>query len=470
MAAVLALLAVGAFLWARRADRAAPRERPHVLLVTIDTLRADALGCYGRANAATPVLDALAGRGVRFGTAIAPAPLTGPSHASILTGLVPVRHGVRDNGGYVLPEAVPSMAESFHGAGYRTAAFVSGFPLARRFGLARGFDAYDDHFPRGRDARRAPYVERDAAATTDAVLRWLDEGSGPFFAWVHYYDPHAPYEPPEPWATRFAGRPYDGEVAFVDAQLGRLLDRLGAKGIAANSIVLVTADHGESLGEHGEETHGIFVYDATVRVPLVAAGPGLPRGTVSRTLARLIDVAPTLLDLAGLEALPGTDGRSLRRAAAGGGPEEPAYVESLSPLLHLGWSPLHAWRTRRWKLIDAPRAELYDLEADPSERRNVAAEHRDVVDALRRPLQAAMAAQGPSAARAVDAETSERLAALGYLSGATAPDAGRRRAGATPRTTCACSRGSSAGPRASASTRRGPSPTSRPCSPRTPGS
>jgi choline-sulfatase len=429
----VAAAALGAVAWlsvgrrdARPASTAMPATaaRPNVLLVTIDTLRADALGCYGRVDAGTPVLDALATRGVRFETAIAPAPLTSPSHASILTGLLPVRHGVRDNGGYVLPDEVASVAEAFRRAGYRTAGFVSGFPLARRFGFARGLETFDDHFPRG-NPRRAPYVERDAAGTTDVVLGWLGAGDpAPFFAWVHYYDPHAPYEAPPPFAERFRARPYQGEVAFVDVQLGRLLRRLGETGLAARTIVLVIADHGESLGEHGEETHGIFVYDATVRIPWILAGPGVPPRVVSRVGARVIDVAPTLLDLAGLPPLPGIDGRSLRPATTGDMRDEPAYVESLSPLLHLGWAPLHAWRTRRWKLIEAPRVELYDLVEDPREEKNVAAEHRDVVDEMRRPLGAAMAAPAPDAAHALDAETAERLSALGYLSGGPTPPSG----------------------------------------------
>ncbi|HXY42152.1 MAG TPA: sulfatase-like hydrolase/transferase, partial [Vicinamibacteria bacterium] len=406
--------------------------RPNLLLVTIDTLRADALGCYGRGDAATPVLDALARRGVRYETAIAPAPLTGPSHASILTGLLPNHHGVRDNGGYVLPETVPTLPEPLQSAGYRTAGFVSGFPLARRFGFARGFQVFDDRFPRGRDPRRAPYVERDAAATTDAVLRWLEApGEAPFFAWVHYYDPHAPYEPTPPFAERFAAHPYDGEVAFVDEQLGRLLSRLETKRLLARTVVLVTADHGESLGEHGEKTHGIFVYDSTVRVPLIAAGPGLPQGVVPRTLARSVDIAPTLLGLAGLRSPSVGDGRPLPTSTTAAG--EPAYVESLAPLLHLGWSPLRAWRTGRWKLIDAPRVELYDLGADPGERHNVAAVHGDVVAELRRALEAASAAGGPAAAAAVDAETRDRLTSLGYLSGTAGAEAAPARGETVPR-------------------------------------
>jgi arylsulfatase A-like enzyme/Tfp pilus assembly protein PilF len=388
--------------------------------VTIDTLRADHLGCYGYAGAATPVLDALSARGARFATAIAQVPLTTPSHASILTGLTPLRHGVRDNGDYVLPDAIPTLAEAFHDAGYRTAAFVSGFPLDRRFGLARGFDVYDDHLPHGDDRRRSAYVERRADLTTAAARSWLEDApTAPWFLWVHYFDPHSPYEPPPALAARFAGHPYDGEIAFVDAQLGALLGLLETKGRAARTLVLVTADHGESLGEHGEETHGVFVYDATLRVPWIMAGPGIRPGLVPAVVARGIDVAPTLLDLAG--AIPPRapmEGRSLGPALRGGTmPDEPAYAESLFARLRLGWAPLHAWRTARFKLIDAPRPELYALDADGGETRNRSTDEPDVAERMRRDLRAALSARPPDAAADSGPDAAERLRALGYLSG-----------------------------------------------------
>jgi arylsulfatase A-like enzyme/tetratricopeptide (TPR) repeat protein len=403
-----------------------------VLLVTIDTLRADRLGCYGHASARTPTLDGLAARGALFPVAVAHAPLTAPSHASILTGRTPLGHGVRDNGAYVLPRALRSVAEDFRQAGYRTAGFVSGFPLKRRFGFDRGFDAYDDHLPRGKDARRTAYVERTADATTDAVLRWLDApppgpAPAPFFLWVHYFDPHAPYEAP---AEHMAGvaSPYDGEIAFVDAQLGRILRRIDEVGKGGPTLVLVTADHGESLGEHGEDTHGIFVYDSTIRVPFLLAGSGVPPGVAPKTVARGIDVAPTLLDYAGLPA-KGMEGRSLRRAAAGETlGDEPAYAESLHSQLQYGWAPLHAWRTARFKLIEAPRVELYDLEADGGETRDRSAKDPARVESMRRALQRAMATTTPSAGQALDRETAEKLAALGYVgSGGTGapPPTGR---------------------------------------------
>ena len=295
-----------------------PSSRPNVLLVTIDTLRADHVGSYGYHEASTPTIDALARRGVRFETAVAHAPLTGPSHASILTGQTPLGHGFRNNSGFILAPGVKTVAQDFRNAGYHTAGFVSGFPLDRRFGFDRGFETYDDRLPKGNDRRRTPYVERFADATTDAVLRWLATANpreapqpAPWFLWVHYYDPHAPYEPPvADLADRYRQSPYDGEIAFVDRQLGRLLQTLDVRGETSRTIVLVTADHGESLGEHGEGTHGIFLYDATLRVPWIMAGPQIAAGRVSRTVARSIDVLPTLLDYAGLPQRSDVDGRS----------------------------------------------------------------------------------------------------------------------------------------------------------------
>jgi len=281
------------------APPAAVKEHPNVLLVTIDTLRADHLGSYGAANAVTPNLDALAKRGVQFTTALSHVPLTGPSHASILTGRTPPGHGFRNNGGYVLAPTLRTAAEDFKQAGYRTGAFVSAFPLDRRFGFDRGFDVYEDHLPRGNDRRRTPYVERHAEATTNAVLGWLaaprgGANSGPWFMWVHYYDPHAPYEPPPDLADRFRSAPYDGEIASVDRELARVLKTLEQRGDLGRTVVLVTADHGESLGEHGEGAHGLFVYDATMRVPWIMAFLVKGEGRVWPTLALLTGVLPTL--------------------------------------------------------------------------------------------------------------------------------------------------------------------------------
>ncbi len=420
VAMLLAASVLAAVVVARRAVAPSqPAGRLNVLLITLDTVRADHVGCYGAAGASTPTLDALAASGVRFAAAVAHAPLTAPSHASILTSRTPLGHGVRDNGAYVLPEGVRSVAEDFREAGYQTAAFVSGFPLTRRFGLDRGFESYDDQLPRGSDPRRTAYVERSAERTTDAALRWLDAAprSGPpFLLWVHYFDPHAPYEPPAEFATR-TGSAYAGEIAFVDSQIARLTSRIESAAGPGRTLVLVTADHGESLGEHGEDTHGIFLYDSTLRVPFIVAGPGVPSGRVATTVARGIDVAPTLLDYAGLEA-KGMEGRSLRPAAAGERLDDaPTYSESLHSQLQYGWAPLHSWRTARYKLIAAPRPELYDLQKDAQETSDRAAEEPSRVEGLRHELQKLMTTTTPVATRAIDSETAARLAALGYLGG-----------------------------------------------------
>jgi choline-sulfatase len=435
--ATIAAVALLAMAWgcssssSRPASSPAPPSgsRPSVLLVTIDTLRADHVGCYGRAGAVTPTLDGLAARGVRFATAVVHAPLTGPSHASLLTGLTPLGHGFRDNGGFALPASVKTAAEDFRQAGFHTAAFVSGFPLDRRFGFDRGFETYDDHLPRGNDRRRTPYVERFADATTDAALRWLQSApaSAPFFLWVHYYDPHAPYEPPGELASRFRDAPYDGEIAFVDMQLARLLRAVDEKAGLARTIVLATADHGESLGEHGEGTHGLFVYDSTLRVPWIVAGPGIAGGRVPQTVARGIDVLPTLLDYSGLSVPPSVEGRSLRAAIEGREMSDaPSYAETLYPEREFGWAPLHAWRTATLKLIDAPRPELYDLTADSGETTNRAAAQNAQVEELTRKHEAALSRPAPAAAAQVDADAAERLGALGYLGGGHAqPPSGR---------------------------------------------
>jgi choline-sulfatase len=417
--------AVGCRSHVSNSSLATPSSRPNVLLVTIDTLRADHVGSYGYDKASTPTIDALARRGVRFETAVAHVPLTGPSHASILTGQTPLGHGFRNNSGFVLAPSVKTAAQDFRTAGYHTAGFVSGFPLDRRFGFDRGFETYDDRLPRGNDLRRTPYVERFADATTDAVLRWLatprqTPQPAPWFLWVHYYDPHAPYEPPAAdLADKYRQSPYDGEIAFVDRQLGRLLQTLESRGETSRTIVLVTADHGESLGEHGEGTHGIFLYDATLRVPWIMAGPQIPTGRVSPTIARSMDVLPTLLDYAGLPQRSDVDGRSLRRAADGEQMSDaPAYAESLYSELELGWAPLHAWRTAGFKFIKAPHPELYDLQNDPSEKANHVAELGARVSDLSSQLEMALRQPTPSApTQSVDAETADRLRALGYVSG-----------------------------------------------------
>jgi arylsulfatase A-like enzyme/tetratricopeptide (TPR) repeat protein len=434
LAGALAATAVAAVLaaprvssWRReRALSHAPRPLS-VLLVTLDTTRADRLGCYGHAGGASPRLDALARQGVLFRQAYAHVPLTCPSHASILTGRLPPGHGVRDNGGYVLGPELPTLAERFAAAGHRTGAFVSAFVLDRRFGLARGFGTYHDQVPSGSAADQGDPSRRAVRAqeTVDRALRWLGQEPGrPFFLWVHLFDPHHPYEPPEPYASRFRAEPYLGEIAYTDAQAGRLFEAAAQR----RALVAVMGDHGEGLGDHEEVTHGYFVYSNTQRVPLLLSLPGvLPQATSVDGVVRGVDLAPTLLDLAGLPGLPGVDGASLRAHLSGRrtGDAGPAYVESYHPRFWWGAQELLGVRSGRWLFVEAPRPELYDVRADPSERTNVAASHPAQLDELRQRLRGFNAGGAPTAAGArLDAETERRLRALGYLGAGAAPPGG----------------------------------------------
>jgi arylsulfatase A-like enzyme/Tfp pilus assembly protein PilF len=425
-------VAAAALLAVRWRAPARPTVPPDVLLVTVDTLRADHVGAYGYRDAATPVIDSLASRGARFAQAIAATPLTLPSHASIFTASTPPRHGVRDNVGFVMGTTMPMMAERFRAAGYGTAGFISGFPLHRRFGLARGFEHYDDRLTRGGDRARPAPVERRADETVAAVDTWLGQAANqpqrPLFLWVHLFDPHAPYDAPEPYRTKFSGRPYDGEVAFTDAQIGALLERLQRRRPDRRTVIAVTADHGEGLGEHGEPTHGLLVYDSTIRVPLVVVGPGVPAARVVNSMVRLIDVAPTLLDLSGVAALDGAEGVSLRtvlmRDRAGAGPA--AQIESLFGWLCCGWAPLHAWRDEAWKFIDAPRAELYDTSTDSGELRNLAPSRTADASRFRRELEAALTRLPAPAHSQSPSDARDRLRSLGYVTGGGTTTPSRR--------------------------------------------
>lgn len=417
----------------------APELPRHVLVVTIDTLRADRLGCYGNRDVATPNMDRLARDGATALDATVPVPLTRPSHVSIFTGLYPAQHGIRDNISRALAGDVPTLAEAFKAAGFETAGFVSSIVLSRQSGLARGFDEFSDRFDLGSDAGdEAGFLDilekRGDVAVADASA-WLDQHvQQRTFVWVHLYDPHAPYEPPEPFASQYADRPYDGEVAWTDELVGRLDATLGRLGIRDSTLVALTADHGESLGEHGEAVHGFFLYQATIRVPLLLRGPGVRAGTRLPGLVRSVDLFPTLLDLAGL-SLPKTPyriaGRSLAAAARGGAEravDVPAFAESLTPRIHYGWSDLHSIRDGRWKFILAPRPELYDLDRDAGELHNLIdrepARARALQAALERHLaEEAAGVRRNAAAGDVPPELVEKLAALGYASGSAPPTA-----------------------------------------------
>lgn len=391
----------------------------NVLLVTIDTARRDRFGCYGDEDAQTPCIDGLAEGGVLFDDAIASAPLTLPSHATLMTGLYPPRHAVHDNGIDALGPGPAVLAEALSGHGYATAAFVGAFVLDERFGLARGFDTYDFAVDEGGyHPRMTQFNERSADAVADAALAWLDRhldapDPAPFFAWTHFFDAHHPYRSPMGTLPAFADRPYDAEIAFVDRQLRRIVDALDTRGVRDRTLIIVTADHGESLGEHGEGAHGFFLYDATVRVPLVMSCPSLFDGPLRCERAvGLVDVRPTVEDLLGIPVGDPVDGRSLL-------PEIPAgrtlYVETAGPVRMAGAAALHGLRSRAAKYVEGPKPEFYDLRRDPQENDNRYDERAASLAPLRDELAAIVsAAPTGSATRTLTAEEAERLHSLGY--------------------------------------------------------
>ena len=392
-----------------------------VLLVSIDTLRADALGAYGRPGAQTPWMDRLAAEGVRFETVRAHNVVTLPSHANLLSGRLPTEHGVRDNTGFRFPKDVPTLATLLKERGYRTAAFVSAFVLDSRFGLDRGFDVYDDRLG-GAEARGEFLVpERPGERTVAAAAEWLaGAGAGPRFLFLHLYEPHFPYEPPEPLRARFPADPYQGEVAAADAALAPLLGTLLEEGVEKGGwLVVLTSDHGEALGDHGEMTHGIFAYEATLRVPLVLHCPRLLAPRVVRAPASHVDLLPTLLDALDLPLPEGLSGRSLWPLAFGGSiAPAPLYFEALSSSLNRGWAPLHGLLDGGLKYVDLPRPELYDLAADPAEATNLAARRPADVERLRGRLGGFRARARGVSRVAEEAEALERLRALGYVAAA----------------------------------------------------
>ena len=383
----------------------APAPPRNVVILTIDTLRADRIGAYGYAAARTPVLDALARAGTRFNRAYAPAPITLPSHASLMSGRYPPGHGARHNGLKVRAD-VPLLAEVFQRAGFKTGAFVGAFPLDRRFGLERGFQAYGDRMP-----RTAGVVanERAGLLVVDEALAWLKTTDpARFLLWVHLFEPHAPYG--RPGDGRPASARYDDEIAEVDRLAGQLIEAVRGRG---DAVIVVAADHGEAFGEHGEIAHSLFVYDTTLRVPLLIHGPGIS-AQVSESPVSLVDVAPTLVRLMGLPAFD-SDGVDLSPAFSGQPiPPRRLYAESFAPLLDFGWSPLRAVREEGWKYIDAPRAELYRVDRDPGENDNLATAEGARVAALRERVNGYSGATLEAAAVA-GRETSARLQALGYV-------------------------------------------------------
>ncbi len=392
----------------------------NVVVVTLDTTRADRLGCYGFKGIDTPNLDALARESVVFENETATVPLTLPSHTSIFTGLVPPHHGVRDNGGFVLAEDKTTLAERLKAAGYATGAFVAAWVLEGRWGLNQGFDHYGDQFELSKyKVVSLGTVQKPGDEVMDETLAWLaGVKSQKFFAWVHLYDPHTPYEPPEPFKSRYPGQPYLGEIAYTDKVVGRLLDWLRDNQVLGRTVVVVTADHGESLGEHGEASHSYFIYDSTTRVPLIVRTPWGLKGRV-RTQTSAVDIFPTLLDLVGLAPEPDIDGKSAARLLFDPEAKDPrvAYSETYFPRYHFGWQHLRSLRDGSFHFVEAPTPELYDLAHDPGESTNIYKANSRRGEAMREQL-TALAGGGVQKApekQKLDPDTLQRLAALGYV-------------------------------------------------------
>jgi arylsulfatase A-like enzyme/Tfp pilus assembly protein PilF len=394
---------------------------PNVLLITIDTVRADHIGCYGAKQVQTPTTDALAHDGILFERAISQVPLTWPSHAVILTGTYPFQNGVQDFTGQPLAPQFRSVAQAFKRHGYATGAVVSAFVLDRSWGLARGFDFYDDAFsPEAFREKDPGLVDRKAGESVTHAINWLKQTSHrPFFFWLHLYDPHSPYDPPEPYRTQYRDRLYDGEIAYADHELGRLIAWLKSNHLYERTLIVLLSDHGESLGDHGEKEHGFFVYNSTVHVPLIVkppAGSGFRPGRIARPV-ETVAVAPALLASAGIKDVVEKqfDSRGLLGVATE--KEDAAYSETFYPLNSFGWSPLHALETIRYHYIDAPQPELYDLTADPEEKNNLVTSQDATASVLKEKLRLLLQRNpyNPTENSNLSPDALEKLRALGYV-------------------------------------------------------
>ena len=405
----------------------------NVVLITIDTLRADHVGCYGDQQIKTPNIDGLAADGTRFERAFAVVPVTLPSHTTMLTGTYPMLSGMHDFSVNKLSPAQPTMASVLKQAGYATGAVIAAAVLDSRFGLNHGFDFYYDHFDFSRlDEKNLEEMERPGNEVADVALDWLGKNSAEknsasskkFFLWMHLYDPHFPYNPPEPYKQEYADRPYDGAIAFADAQVGRLLHYLKEKGIYENTVIVLAGDHGESLGEHGEKTHGFFIYNATMHVPLIIRVPGSPGGRTAADPVSLVDLMPTVLGAVGVEVPSDVQGKSLLAEVRGGSAETAAerdrslYGETFLPRIHFNWSELRGAENTKYHFIDAPKPELYDLAKDPGETHNLLGEKKAVADEMRAKLAAMIrdysAGKELAEKTGLDPALMERLKSLGY--------------------------------------------------------
>jgi arylsulfatase A-like enzyme/tetratricopeptide (TPR) repeat protein len=404
--------------------------RLNVVLVTIDTLRADRLSSYGSEQVSTPHMDRLAREGLRFSNAATAVPFTLPAHSSIMTGTYPPLHGVRENVGYSLDETLPTLAEELSAGGWDTAGFVSAFVLDSRWGIGRGFDRYRDDFQLdpNRPSVNVGQVQHEGPDTIEHALAWLDEPrDGPFFLWVHLFEPHDPYEAPEPYRSRYPDRPYDAEVAYADSLIGLLREGLESRGVLDDSVFVLTSDHGEGLGQHSEGFHGYFIYDSTVHVPLVLRLPfGDFEGRVVDEAVSHVDILPTVLGVVGRQVPSQVQGIDLLPLILGREPESPreVYTESYYSLYHYNWAPLRSIRTESEKFIETTNPELYLLREDAGEESNALRQNRDLARSLRDRLLAysrhlKSSGERPGGRPDLDTETLAQLRALGYLAGRT---------------------------------------------------
>lgn len=408
----------------------------NVVFITIDTLRADHVGCYGYKQIKTPNIDTLASDGVRFDRAFAVVPVTLPSHSSMMTGTYPMLSGMHDFSGNKLSPLQPTLASILKQSGYQTGAVIAAAVLDSRFGLNQGFDFYYDHFDFSRlDEANLDEMERPGNIVGDVALDWLAKNSQKkFFLWMHLYDPHFPYHPPEPYSSEYAAHPYDGEIAFADEQVGRVLRFLKEKGIYKNTIIVLCGDHGESLGEHGEKTHGFFIYNATMHVPLIIRMPEEPTARTVDDPVSLVDLMPTVLNAVGLEIPSQVQGRSLipeiRGISSGdghAGRDRTLYGETFLPRIHFDWSELRGSENAKYHFIEAPRPELYDLAKDPGELHNLFSEKSAIADEMRAKLREMIrdysAGKEMAEKTGLDPSLMERLKALGYAGFAGGGDA-----------------------------------------------
>ncbi len=397
----------------------------NVVVITLDTVRADHLHCYGNLKIKTPTIDGLAKEGVLFEKAVAQTPLTQPSHASIFTGTNPNVHHVRDTGGFALQPTSITLAAILQKHGWDTAAFVSSSVLKKVFGFSQGFSVYDDQMPDTGNDEGKPVATRRAGLTVDRALAWLNtQSKQPFFVWVHFYDAHRPYDPPQEFRRQYPDNPYDAEIAYTDQQLGRFLDAVRKKSPADRTLIVLLADHGEGLGDHGEYDHGVFLYDSTVRIPWIMVGPGVPAGVRIQQQAREIDVLPTILNLLGGKASADVQGTSMVPALSGKQvPSTYSYEETLYPRINMGWSELRGIHTAQWMYVRAPKPELYDLDRDPGELNNVIdahpKEYRELEQQLKTLSHLGNNGSETVVANQMDQQTTEQLKSLGYVGGST---------------------------------------------------